>query len=163
MSDGRTHRYHLELRWTGNGGSGTAGYRAYSRDHAITADGKPAIPGSSDSAFLGDPARWNPEELLLASVAACHQLWYLHLCAAAGIVVTAYEDRPEGSMVEEADGSGRFTGILLRPEVTLADPADEARAGALHHDAHRHCFIANSLNFPVAHAPIFTHSAATAD
>jgi organic hydroperoxide reductase OsmC/OhrA len=152
----RSHSYRLELRWTGNTGTGTASYRGYSRDHELIAAGKPVIAGSSDPSFLGDPARWNPEELLLASVAACHELWFLGLCAAAGIVVTAYEDRPEGIMVEEADGSGRFTAILLRPHVTLADPNDEGRALALHHDANAKCFIANSLNLPVEHAPTFS-------
>jgi len=155
----RTHHYQITLRWTGNRGEGTASYRGYSRNHELSAAGKPVIAGSSDPAFLGDAARWNPEELLLASVAACHELWYLGLCAAAGVIVTAYEDRPEGTMVEEADGSGRFTAILLRPHVTLADAADEPRALALHREANAKCFIANSLNLPVGHAPSFAVAA----
>src|SRR5687767_11345840 len=108
----REHRYAVTVEWTGNLGSGTSAYRAYARDHEIRASGKPAIPGSSDPAFRGDPARWNPEELLVGALAACHKLWYLHLCAEAGIVVTSYVDRAEGVMVEEADGSGRFTGAV---------------------------------------------------
>jgi organic hydroperoxide reductase OsmC/OhrA len=155
----RTHIYRLQLRWTGNSGEGTASYRGYSRDHDLIAAGKPVIAGSSDPTFLGDKARWNPEELLLASVAACHELWYLGLCASAGIVVTAYEDLPEATMVEDADGSGRFTAIMLRPHVTLANPADMPRAMALHHEANAKCFIANSLNLPVAHEPTFAISA----
>jgi organic hydroperoxide reductase OsmC/OhrA len=151
----KTHSYRIATRWTGNSGSGTASYRGYSRDHELAAAGKPVIAGSSDPAFLGDPARWNPEELLLASVAACHELWYLGLCASAGIVVTAYEDAPEATMIEDADGSGRFTSILLRPHVTIADAQDEPRALALHHAANAKCFIANSLNLPVGHAPTF--------
>jgi organic hydroperoxide reductase OsmC/OhrA len=153
--NGRAHRYRTTLHWTGNRGTGTATYRGYARDHEIAADAKPAIAGSSDPAFLGNPGRWNPEELLLASVCACHQLWYLHLCAAAGIVVTAYEDQAEGTMVEDADGGGRFTEIVLRPHVTLQDPSDQQRARALHHEANARCFIANSLNFPVRHQPEF--------
>ena len=149
------HTCRIALRWTGNTGAGTASYRGYSRDHDLIAAGKPVIAGSSDDAFMGDKARWNPEELLLAAVAACHELWYLALCATAGIVVTAYEDRPEATMAEEADGGGRFTAILLQPQVTLADPADAPRALALHHEANAKCFIANSLNLPVAHAPSF--------
>jgi organic hydroperoxide reductase OsmC/OhrA len=156
---GREHRYALTVTWTGNRGSGTSGYRAYAREHDIEAPGKPAIAGSSDPAFRGDPARWNPEELLVASLAACHKLWYLHLCAAAGIVVTAYVDAAEGVMVEEADGGGRFQRVVLRPRVTLAPSADRARAAALHHDAHRMCFIARSVNFPVEHEPEFLAAA----
>ncbi|CAH2602791.1 OsmC/Ohr family protein [Rhodovastum atsumiense] len=154
MAD-KQHAYAVSVIWTGNEGQGTASYRAYSRAHRISAAGKPDIEGSSDPAFRGDPARWNPEELLLASLSACHKLWYLGLCAQAGIVVTAYEDNAEGTMREQADGAGQFTRVVLRPRVTLAAGADRARAEALHHKAHEMCFIARSVNFPVEHQPIF--------
>ena len=148
----RRHDYRVRVAWTGEG-SGTAAH-GYSRAHRITAPGKPAIEGSSDPAFRGDPARWNPEELLLASLSACHKLWYLGLCAEAGIAVTSYEDDAEGCMVEESDGSGQFVSVVLRPRVTLAVGSDEARAEALHRTAHRMCFIARSVNVPVEHRPI---------
>ena len=146
---GKTHRYSVTVTWTGNRGTGTSDYRAYDRSHEIGAPGKPVIPGSSDPAFRGDPARWNPEEMLVASVSTCHQLWYLHLASAAGIRVVAYEDRPEGLMAETPNGSGRFIGVTLHPLVTLAAGADAAKAEALHHDAHEMCFIANSVNFAI--------------
>jgi organic hydroperoxide reductase OsmC/OhrA len=149
----REHRYAVRVDWTGNLGTGTSGYRAYSRDHTIGAGAKPAIPGSSDPAFRGDPARWNPEDMLVASLSACHQLWYLHLCATAGIVVTAYADEAEGVMEEGPDGGGQFSSVVLRPRVTLAPGSDAAKALALHHDAAEKCFIARSVNFPVRHEP----------
>jgi organic hydroperoxide reductase OsmC/OhrA len=149
----KTHRYGITVEWTGNTGTGTSAYRAYERRHEIAAPGKPSIPGSADPAFRGDPARWNPEELLVASLSACHKLWYLHLCAVAGIVVTSYVDRAEGEMEETADGSGRFRRVVLKPAVTLAPGMDAALAQALHAEAHAKCFIANSVNFPVAHEP----------
>jgi organic hydroperoxide reductase OsmC/OhrA len=149
---GREHRYAVTVEWTGNTGTGTSGYRAYERRHEITAPGtpKPPIPGSSDPAFRGDRARWNPEELLLAALSACHELSYLHLCADAGIVVVGYEDRASGVMVEEGEG-GRFTRAVLRPAVTVAAGSDVARAHALHERAHANCFIASSVSFPVTH------------
>lgn len=153
MAAGRAHRYAVTVTWTGDRGSGTSAYRAYDRAHEIAAGVKPAIPGSSDPAFRGDAARWNPEELLVASLSACHQLWYLHLAAEAGVVVTGYVDRAEGEMVETADGSGRFTRVVLRPRVTLAPGGDAERARALHHAAHEACFIANSVSFPVECLP----------
>jgi organic hydroperoxide reductase OsmC/OhrA len=143
----RQHTYTVEIRWTGN--RGTSGHRAYSRDHLITATGKPPIEASSDPAFRGDSGRYNPEELLVGSVSACHMLWYLHLCAGAGIVVTDYRDDPIGTMIENADGSGRFTRVLLRPWVTLSPDADVNRAAELHAAAHRSCLVANSVNFPI--------------
>jgi len=151
----KEHHYTVAVEWTGNTGVGTAGYRAYERRHEITAPGapKPGIPGSSDPHFRGDPARWNPEELLVAALATCHKLWYLHLCAEAGVVVTSYTDRAEGLMVEDASGGGRFHRVLLRPVVMVAPGSDVARAHALHERAHALCFVANSVNFPVEHEP----------
>ncbi|TWI58563.1 organic hydroperoxide reductase OsmC/OhrA [Pseudomonas duriflava] len=145
---GKQHTYHVRTTWTGNRGQGTEHYRAYDRDHVIQAEGKPDLSGSSDPAFRGNPARWSPEDLLLASVSACHKLWYLHLCAEAGIIITAYEDYAEGRMEESPEG-GRFTQITLRPQVTVRSGSDHEQAQALHHEAHRQCFIANSLNVPV--------------
>lgn len=149
----KQHRYRIRLNWIGNQGAGTASYRAYSRAHELHADGKPLISGSSYPSFHGDPARWNPEELLVASLSACHQLWYLHLCAMAGIVVTAYEDQAEGLMEEEADGAGQFVSVVLRPRVTLAPGSDSEQALALHHTANEKCFIARSVRFVVTHEP----------
>jgi len=147
----KSHRYATTLTWTGNVGAGTASYRGYERAHEIAVDGKPTIAGSSDPSFRGDPARWNPEELLLASISACHQLWYLHLCAVNGVVVTAYRDQAEAVMVEDEAGGGRFESAVLRPQVTIAAGSDRAKALALHHEANAKCFVANSLNFPVGH------------
>jgi organic hydroperoxide reductase OsmC/OhrA len=145
----RRHDYRVRVEWTGNRGSGTSGYTGYDRSHEITAGPvKPPIAGSSDPAFRGDPARWNPEELLVAALSACHKLWFLHLASAAGLVVTAYVDDAHGMMVEGGDGGGRFERVTLRPKVTLA-AGDSAKAEALHHEAHALCFIANSVNFPV--------------
>lgn len=149
----REHRYRVTLRWTGNRGEGTKTYRGYGRDHEIAASGKPAIAGSSDPAFRGDPERWNPEELLVASLSACHQLWYLHLCSAAGILVTAYEDEAEGVMAEAPDGGGEFTRVVLRPKVTIAPGCDAALAERLYEEASQKCFIARSVKFPVGHEP----------
>jgi organic hydroperoxide reductase OsmC/OhrA len=80
-------------------------------------------------------------------------LWYLHLCADGGIIVLEYRDEPAGIMTENADGGGRFTGIVLRPAIRLAPGSDKTKALALHHDAHAKCFIANSANFPITTEP----------
>lgn len=149
----REHHYAVTVDWTGNLGTGTSDYRAYDRRHEITSGIKPLIPGSSDPAFHGDPSRYNPEDLLVASLSACHMLWYLHLCAAAGIVVIAYRDRAEGTMAESKDGGGQFTSVTLKPEIVVKPGADLDKAHALHHEAHEKCFIARSVNFPVDCTP----------
>lgn len=152
MAD-KVHDYEVQVTWTGNEGTGTSSYRGYSRSHVIQAKGKASIDGSSDPAFRGDPTRWNPEELLVASLSACHKLWYLGLCAEAGIVVVAYGDNAQGAMVEESHGAGQFTSVVLRPKVILAAGSDIEKARALHRTAHEKCFIARSVNFPVSHEP----------
>jgi organic hydroperoxide reductase OsmC/OhrA len=153
VSHTREHQYSVTVNWTGNLGSGTSGYGAYSRDHEIGAEGKHNIQGSSDPAFRGDRSRWNPEDLLVASLSTCHMLWYLHLAADKRIVVTGYTDQPEGTMEERSDGSGRLTRVVLRPAVTIIGIDDMDRANTLHRVAHEKCFIANSVNFPVACEP----------
>jgi organic hydroperoxide reductase OsmC/OhrA len=152
----KTHEYRLILRWTGNRGTGTSGYRDYSRDHEMTAPGKASVlSGSSDPSFRGDRSRYNPEELLVASLSSCHMLWALHFCADAGITVVDYRDEPEGQMLEQADGAGQFVRVTLHPAIVLA-PASAARAAeldAIHHRAHECCFVARSVNFPVEVKP----------
>jgi organic hydroperoxide reductase OsmC/OhrA len=151
----REHHYRVTSTWTGNLGAGTGDYRAYSRNHEFAIPGKSEpLAGSSDPAFRGDPARYTPEELLLAALSACHMLSYLHLCADAGIVVTGYTDAASATMSENDDGSGEFTRVVLRPQVVITDPARIADAAALHYRAHQLCFIARSVNFPVEHEPV---------
>ena len=152
----KTHHYLTQLNWTGNMGRGTSGYTAYKRDYTISAGGKAEIAGSSDPAFRGDTTRYNPEELLVASLSSCHMLWYLHLCAEAGVIVTAYTDAAEGTMAETPEGSGHFTEVVLKPMVTVADAAMVETANQLHAKANKMCFIANSCNFPVHHKPACT-------
>lgn len=147
------HRYELGLRWTGSLGTGTTGFRAFTRDHDVTAPGLPTLLGSADPAFRGDPSRWNPEQLLVAALAQCHLLTYLWLAVQERIVVVAYEDAPTGTMLAERDGSGRFAEVTLRPTVTVTDAGDVERAQALHDRVGDYCFIARSINFPLHHEP----------
>ncbi len=156
MAYNKHHRYSTRTEWTGNLGAGTADYRAYSRDHVLSAAGRPDLPGSADPAFRGDATRWNPEDLLVASLSSCHMLWYLHLCAQAKITVLSYRDDATGTMVEDEGGGGRFTAAVLKPVVMIAAGGDATRAADLHEDAHRMCFIANSVSFPVTIEPAVT-------
>jgi len=145
----KQHTYHVAVKWTGNDGSGTSSYKSYRRDHSITCEGKAPISASSDPSFRGDSARYNPEELLVASLSSCHMLWYLHLCAVNKVAVLEYQDAAVGTMEERPDGSGAFVRVLLRPAVAIRSGDDRNKAISLHHEAHHMCFVANSVNFPV--------------
>ncbi|BFI96679.1 MAG: OsmC family protein [Rhodanobacter sp.] len=147
-----THRYRVDVVWTGNRGSGTDGYRNYSRNHVIRVPGKPELAGSSDPTFRGDATKHNPEDMLVAALSTCHMLSYLHMATVAGVVVVAYDDAAEGTMVTEGDG-GRFAEVVLRPVVAIRADSDPVKALAAHEAAHHACFIANSVNFPVRCEP----------
>lgn len=147
----KQHNYQARIEWTGNKGSGTSGYRDYDRSHTIHINGKPVIEASSDPSFRGDPEKYNPEELFLASLSSCHMLWFLHLCSEEGVVVSAYQDEPTGIMEEEKDGRGRFTVVTLNPMVTVKEERMQKKLNSIHQQANRMCFIANSCNFEVKH------------
>ncbi len=157
---GILHTYEAGITWTGARGVGTTSYTSYSRDHDVLLDGRPPLAGSSDPSFRGDPTRYSPEELLVAALAQCHLLWFLHLAAADGVVVVGYTDRATGLMRVEAAGHGQFTEVVLHPCVTIAHPErsdgrpiGEDDLAALHARAREHCFIARSVNFTVRHDP----------
>jgi organic hydroperoxide reductase OsmC/OhrA len=155
MGTRKEHDYTCRIVWTGNRGDGTRSYRGYDRSWDISTPGKPVIHCSNDPLLGGDPARPNPEDLLLAALSSCHMLWYLHLASKAGLVVHGYTDEPLGIGETAENGAGRFLSATLRPKIELAAGSDTARADAIHHQVHEYCFIARSVNFPVHFAATY--------
>lgn len=147
-----THQYRVGVEWLGNRGTGTSGYRDYGRQLVVRAGDGRELEASADPTFHGDADRWNPEELLVAALAQCHMLSYLHMAVRAGVVVTAYRDDAHGTLKQQGLG-GHFTEVVLHPVVTVADSSMVDRAREAHAPAAEHCFIANSVNFPVRHEP----------
>lgn len=150
MSDDKKHRYDVRTTWSAGAEGAPKSNESLSRTHRIEIAGKPTIEATSDPAFRGDPARHNPEDLLVASLSSCHMLWYLVLCVGRKIPILAYEDGAYGIMAE-TPRPGRFVEVVLRPKVTIAKGGDKALAAKLHERAHAECFVANSVNFPVRH------------
>ncbi|GAB2977026.1 OsmC family protein [Actinotalea caeni] len=153
---GGLHSFSVNVTWTGAGSEGTTSYTSYSRDHEVVVEGKPPLLGSADAAFRGDASRYSPEDLFVASLSQCHMLWALHMAARAGVVVVGYSDRATGTMRVESAGAGQFIEVTLRPQLTVVGDVDEAVVAKIHDDAHAHCFIARSVNFPVRHVPLVT-------
>ena len=150
----KQHNYTANIEWTGNKGKGTSNYKDYERSHSISIDNKPDILCSSDPEFRGDKTKYNPEELLLASLSSCHMLWYLHLCSESNIFVNKYIDTAIGIMITNPDGSGHFSEVSLNPTVIVSESSMIEKAIELHKKAHKLCFIANSVNFKVIHNPV---------
>src|SRR5690349_17718923 len=155
MAEGRKneHGYKARLIWDGNLGKGTSSYAEYGRKYRVQFDGKPDLKGSADPLFRGDRDAYNPEDLFVASLSACHLLSYLALCARSKINVVAYEDDASGVLKLRPDGGGSFESVILRPVVTITPESDERRALELHETAHDLCFIAASVSIPVHHEP----------
>lgn len=148
------HKYKTFLYWSAEGGEGTKTYRSFARTHHITAKTKagtekPAIVVTSAFHSLD---HYNPDEMLLASLSSCHMLWYLHLCSENGVVVTDYRDEAELVLRLDAKGEGKVEAATLHPRVQISS-GDPEVARALHKDAHKKCFVANSVNFLVGCEP----------
>ena len=151
----KLHDFASAIVWTGNRGEGTRAYKGYDRTWDIFLPGKDIINCSNDPLLGGDPAKMNPEDLLISALSACHMLWYLHLASNAGIVVTGYRDDPIGHGETLPNGAGRFLAAVLRPQISVQEGADLGFADELHHKVHDFCFIARSVNFPVSYEPTF--------
>ncbi len=139
------HTYTLNLMWRGK----TDDPRTYDRSYILSGNGKTEIAGSADAWSRGDAKKWNPEEMLLASMASCHMLWYLYLCTSAKIVVTEYQDHPTGILNINPEGKSSFAEATLTPQIVITDPSRIEDAIALQKQAHDKCFIINSVNFEV--------------
>jgi len=145
----KEHSFPARVVWTGNKGTGTSAYRAYERTWDLAVEGKNAVHCSNDPMLGGDPAKYNPEDMLIGALSSCHMLWYLHLCCRAGVTVLAYEDNAVGIGESEPSGKGRFLEAVLKPRITITADSDADKARAIHDEIHNYCFIARSVNFPV--------------
>ncbi|MGF1482662.1 MAG: OsmC family protein [Cyanophyceae cyanobacterium] len=149
----KEHIYRALTVWTGAQKGTTSDYESYSREYTVVIQGKLPFVGSADPAFRGNSHLYNPEELLVISLSACHMLSYLALCARAGICVFSYSDEACGKMTNR-EQKMRFTEVTLHPEVIIEAGSDLRQAQGFHQQAHQQCFIANSMAFPVLHKPI---------
>lgn len=149
----KNHHYTVAVEWTGNMGLGTENYEVYERSHNVQVEGKPLLECSSDTPFRGDAGKYNPEDFFVSSLATCHMLWFLHICADNDVVVHSYTDKAEGTMVVSPDAPGHFASVILNPVVGVAEEWMLAKAKELHAIAHQKCFIANSCNFPIEVKP----------
>lgn len=146
--------HHASVVWTRTSADFT--YDTYNRAHEIRfKDGAITIPGSGAPMFKGDAERVDPEEAFVASLAACHMLTFLALCARKRLTVEAYEDNAEGFLDKGANGKLQMTRVTLKPRVRFAagTEVDAAKLADIHHKSHEECFIANSVKTDVAVEP----------
>jgi organic hydroperoxide reductase OsmC/OhrA len=125
-------------------------YDAYPRNHTIVFKENPPLTFSAAAAYRGDPAKGDPEDMLVAALSSCHMLSFLAICAKKKITVEAYDDDAVG-FLENEGGRLWMTRVVLRPKVRT-DAAAETLA-EIHHLAHEACFIANSVKTAVTVEP----------
>ena len=151
MSD--NHVFEATVRWPADPAQKLPPDTAFSRNAILGSPGHAEVPGSSPTVFGGDASRYNPEELVAMALAHCHMLTYLALASKKRVAVLAYEDRATCELGKDpASGKMKILSARLRPKVTVAKGTNLDDARAMHAKAHEHCFVANSVNFPVGNA-----------
>ena len=129
----------------------------YSRAHTIAFDGGVPIAGSASPTVVrapwSEPAAADPEELLVASLSACHMLWFLDFAKHAGVLVRGYRDAASARMGKmPTTGRIGLVECVLHPKVDC--DASPETLDALHHQAHAACNIANSVLTDVRVEPV---------
>lgn len=95
--------------------------------------------------FQGEPGLWTPEHLLVASVATCFLATFRAIAENSKLHVVRLEVEAEG-LLEKEEGGFRFTQVMVRPTLAIADAADEERAQRMLQKAERACLISRSLS-----------------
>lgn len=136
------------IRWTRQ--SEDFSYGAYNRGHEWSFDAGITVPASAAPAFLGDEDRVDPEEAFVATVSSCHMLTFLAIASRKRLVVDSYADDAVGTMEQTDEGVLAITNVHLKPVIEFGGdaPAPEAIA-KMHQQAHKQCFIANSIRTKV--------------
>jgi organic hydroperoxide reductase OsmC/OhrA len=124
--------------------------KAYSRDHVWKFEGGSEVRASAAPQYLGNPALVDPEGAFVAALSSCHMLTFLALAARDGLVVDRYEVEAVGFLERDADKKMAITRVVLRPRIMWgSEPPSKGKIDSLHHDAHKHCFIASSVKTTV--------------
>jgi len=152
----KIHLYHIRTVWTGKSTGGNSDVKTYNRGHHIYNFGKPDLELTTDNKLVGEPHKLNPEDLLVSSISSCHMLSYLYICSINNIVILDYTDNATGEMEENSNGGGKFNYVTLNPTILVQNETMIEGAFEMHHEAHRICYIANSVNFEVHIKPIIT-------
>ena len=133
-------------------------YKTYSRAHDISFEGGIHVPGNAAAGNIPPtvPAAHgvDPEQAFVASLSTCHMLWFLHLATRAKLTVTRYVDEASGVLEKNAAGVAMMTKVTLRPAVSFSGtPPTKEEHERLHHEAHKECYIANSVKSEVECLP----------
>ena len=124
-----------------------------SKTHRTYIKDKEALIISAAKEFKGDRTKHNPEDLFLSALSSCHMMSYMYLCDKNKITLIDYTDETSGTLLVNADGSGKFISIVLYPIVTILEKNKIDLAISLHNEANRLCFIANSSSVAITHMP----------
>ena len=154
MVDSQMSQHKAIICWKRNNSEFLKG--KYSREHEWRFDGGATVPAAASPSNVPGPytnaACVDPEEAFVAAISSCHMLWFLFLASKQGFQVDSYEDEATGILTQSDKGVPWVSSVMLDPEVIYSGErqptlTDEQR---LHHEAHKQCFIANSVKTQVA-------------
>jgi len=128
-------------------------YKEYTRDHVWKFEGA-EVRASAAPQYLGNEALVDPEQAFVASLSSCHMLTFLALAARGGFVVDDYRDEAVGKMERDEQKRIAITRVVLQPKISWgSEPPNQEQLDELHANAHKHCFIANSVTTEIEIAP----------
>jgi organic hydroperoxide reductase OsmC/OhrA len=136
----KSFRFENQLRWT-------SGRRA-----VLSAAGKPDIETSSPPEFKGEAGYWTPEDLFISSVNLCTMLTFAAFAQNKKLEFLSYESHVEG-LIENVEGKYRYTEVTLQPRIEVQSQDDLERARTILDDAHKACFVSNSVSSTVKLVP----------
>jgi len=132
----------------------------YSRGHVWEFDGGVSVPASASPHIVPLPKsvaeNVDPEEAFVASLSACHMLFFLSVAAKEGYVIDNYMDCAIGHLGRNESGKYAMTKVILRPGVAFSGdkrPTSE-QLEKMHELSHAQCFIANSVMTEVSIEPV---------
>ncbi|MGM0983405.1 MAG: OsmC family protein [Pseudomonadota bacterium] len=142
------------IRWQHNSHETDA--NTYSRNHCVTLNGDQQVDVSASVEFKGDPSCADPEQMLISAVSSCHMLFFLAIAEFQGYRVESYEDDPVGHLESSNKKGLEITRIELSPRITFGGDKmpDENAISRIHANAHKSCFIRNSITAEVTINPL---------
>jgi organic hydroperoxide reductase OsmC/OhrA len=123
----------------------------YSRNHRVTLNGGQQVNVSASVEFKGDSSCADPEQMLISAVSSCHMLFFLAIADFQGYQVESYDDNPVGYLERNDKKGMEMTRIVLSPRITFGGDKmpDQKTISRIHANAHKNCFIRNSVTAEV--------------
>jgi len=107
-----------------------------------------AIHFAAPPQFGGLEGRWTPEDLLMTALTSCFTTTFYAIARYSKFEYTDLAVEAEGTVGKTDDTAYAFSGIVIRPTVTIPNEEQRERAISLLHKAKTLCLVSRSLATP---------------